>query len=206
MGQSVSHHLKNNNKYSTGNPMEKIGKIFLCTCLALFFVDECIAQKGGAKGAMRNRGRGGAGGRSRGRGGGEGAEDDEEAIERILERYDYSKPRPCVGLCFIKKLAGGGPYEYNSRPEERKPCVGMCYRNKKKGLRNVKRRKRGPRPEQAYHWSPQLPFYMMTEQHNDFVDQEKPCVGLCYITKLEKKNQKLDRDSKKMADKMANTN
>ena len=74
------------------------------------------------------------------------------------------------------------------------------------GLRNVKRRKRGPRPEQAYHWSPQLPFYMMTEQHNDFVDQEKPCVGLCYITKLEKKNQKLDRDSKKMADKMANTN
>ena len=47
---------------------------------------------------------------------------------------------------------------------------------------------------------------MMTEQHNDFVDQEKPCVGLCYITKLEKKNQKLDRDSKKMADKMANTN
>ena len=123
-----------------------------------------------------------------------------------------------------RKLAGGGPYEYNSRPEERKPCVGMCYRNKKKGisknqskikidlkfipqgLRNVKRRKRGPRPEQAYHWSPQLPFYMMTEQHNDFVDQEKPCVGLCYITKLEKKNQKLERDSKKMADKMANTN
>ena len=61
--------------------MENIGKIFLCTCLALLLVDQCNAQKGGAKGAMRNRGRGGAGGRNRGRGGGEGAEDDEEASE-----------------------------------------------------------------------------------------------------------------------------
>ena len=23
-------------------------------------------------------------------------------VASILERYDYSKPRPCVGLCYIK--------------------------------------------------------------------------------------------------------
>lgn len=61
--------------------MENIGKIFVFTCLALLLVEQCHAQKGGAKGAMRNRGRGGAGGRNRGRGGADGAEDDEEASE-----------------------------------------------------------------------------------------------------------------------------
>ena len=63
-------------------------------------LDDCWAQKGGAKGAMRNRGRGGGGGRSGGGRRDEGEEDD--GIQGILGQYDYSKPRPCVGLCFIR--------------------------------------------------------------------------------------------------------
>ena len=51
----------------------------------------------------------------------------------MLERYDYSKPRPCVGLCFIKKLQGKGPIQYLKK-EDRTPCVGMCHRNKLKGF------------------------------------------------------------------------
>ena len=47
----------------------------------LAFVDQTMAQKGGAKGAMRNRGRGGAGGSRRGgnnQAGDDGDDDDSE--------------------------------------------------------------------------------------------------------------------------------
>ena len=67
---------------------------------------------------MRNRGRGGGGaGRRGGARNGEDDDDDDSKypfggdrdlikcnilVASILERYDYSKPRPCVGLCYIK--------------------------------------------------------------------------------------------------------
>ena len=72
-------------------------------------------------------------------------------VASILERYDYSKPRPCVGLCYIKyvsifmcrmenfnstyirKLAGEGPVKYPPRVKERTSCVGMCHRDRVKG-------------------------------------------------------------------------
>ena len=88
----------------------------LACALLLASLDLALAQKGGAKGAMRNRGRGGGGAGRRG-GSRAGDEDEDDAskwrrgrvttylcstVERILERYDYSKPRPCVGLCYIK--------------------------------------------------------------------------------------------------------
>ena len=49
-------------------------KVFFC-CVLLVLVELSWAQKGGAKGAMRNRGKGGGGGRMGGGGGHEEADD-----------------------------------------------------------------------------------------------------------------------------------
>merc|ERR1719384_2450444 len=75
---------------------------------------------------MRNRG--GKGGGSFGGGGGRNVEDEWD-VSTILQHYDYSKPRPCVGLCYIMKLRGGPePVHPKHPPEERTACVGMCHR------------------------------------------------------------------------------
>ena len=51
-------------------------------------------------------------------------------MSTILQHYDYTKPRPCVGLCFIMKMRGGPKPEYPKHPpEERESCVGMCHRS-----------------------------------------------------------------------------
>ena len=71
----------------------------MCLLVMAVLVKHSVAQKGGAKGAMRNRGKGGGGGR---RGGGGHHAADEDDVADILDNYDYSKPRPCVGLCFIR--------------------------------------------------------------------------------------------------------
>merc|ERR1712012_1306999 len=133
---------------------------FWCLLMLCLMLELVSAQKGGAKGAMRNRGRGGGGAGRRG-GAGRNDGDDDDDIASILERYDYSKPRPCVGLCYIKKLQGQGPIKYPKK-EDRKPCVGMCHRNRMKGIRSALKLSR----------------------------KEKPCVGLCYIKKLKKKSRK----------------
>jgi hypothetical protein len=90
-------------------------KVFLCyVLLVTVLVKESWAQKGGAKGAMRNRGKEGVEGE--GGGGGHHAEADDDDIRKmktkskkcitlfagadIREKYDCSKPRACVGLCF----------------------------------------------------------------------------------------------------------
>ena len=53
------------------------------------------------------------------------------AVSTILQHYDYSKPRPCVGLCYIMKLRGGPePVFPKHPPEERTACVGMCHRDR----------------------------------------------------------------------------
>ena len=78
----------------------------------------------------------------------------------IREKYDYSKPRACVGLCFIRKLAGQPPVEYPPRARERTPCVGMCFRTRSSGGKVAMR---------------------MKERKN-----RKPCIGLCFIARLKK--------------------
>merc|ERR1712066_933680 len=81
---------------------------------------------------MRNRG--GKGGGTFGGGGGRNIEDEWD-VSTILQHYDYSKPRPCVGLCFIMKLRGGPKPVYPKHPpEEREACVGMCHRDKEEGV------------------------------------------------------------------------
>jgi len=155
--------------------------VYLALAL-LVLVQLSHAQKGGAKGAMRNRGRGGGGAGRRG-GARNGEDDDDDDIASILERYDYSKPRPCVGLCYIKKLAGEGPVKYPPRVKERTSCVGMCHRDRVKGLKtktlSALRKKR---------------------------QEGRPCVGLCYISKVEKMNRRNQRRMlirKKVIDKMS---
>ena len=61
----------------------------------------------------------------------------------IREKYDYSKPRACVGLCFIRKLAGQPPVEYPPRARDRTPCVGMCFRTRSSGGKVAMRIRRG---------------------------------------------------------------
>jgi len=129
----------------------------------VFIAGVAHAQKGGAKGAMRKGGKGGGGGR--GGGGGHRHMEEFEDISSVLDNYDYSKPRPCIGLCYIKKLRGDKPIKYPEPARKRKSCVGLCHRRREKGL---KRRKTT--------WKDML----VTREDN------KPCVGLCFITKLNK--------------------
>merc|ERR1719429_281462 len=130
-------------------------------------------QKGGAKGAMRKGGKSGGGGVGGGRG--SRNREEEEDISSILDNYDYSKPRPCVGLCFIKKLRGTGPIEYPAPMKERKSCVGVCHRNRLKGIK----RKRSWRD-------------VMKKRS---LERRKPCVGLCFI---KKRNKIRNRSRKRM--------
>merc|ERR1712106_1171506 len=66
--------------------------------------------RGGAKGAMRNRGKGG---------------------DSMAGGFDRSgKDRPCVGLCFLRKLRGEDPVPYEYKPS----CAGLCYLNKLRGV------------------------------------------------------------------------
>ena len=74
----------------------------LVAAVLAILLSTCEAQKGGAKNAMRNRGKSsGGGGGSRVGGGNRGVEVAEGG------RYtgpgaDSSKPRPCEGLCFLR--------------------------------------------------------------------------------------------------------
>ena len=67
--------------------------------ILLALVDEVSCQKGGAKGAMRGRGKGGGragGGRRQGGGGGDDGED--EDINLNLG----GRPGKCIGLCYLR--------------------------------------------------------------------------------------------------------
>ena len=81
-------------------------------------LEQVNAQKGGAKGAMRGRGGGGGGGGRRTGGGASFDDDDDECnhihiiviyyksfsyiVAAMREKYDYTKERPCVGMCFLR--------------------------------------------------------------------------------------------------------
>merc|ERR1712226_1657798 len=82
----------------------KLSLVVVAVILAVL-ISSCEGQKGGAKSAMRNRGRGGSG----------------------------SGRKSCVGLCFLRKLQGKPPMP--EKKEQRKPCVGLCYREKLRKMR-----------------------------------------------------------------------
>merc|ERR1712110_1059816 len=107
----------------------KISMVVVAVILAVL-ISSCEGQKGGAKSAMRNRGRGGSGrgrstmGRNNGNNGGRGQDD-------IFG--NGSGRKSCVGLCFLRKLQGKPPMP--EKKEQRKPCVGLCYREKLRKMR-----------------------------------------------------------------------
>lgn len=92
------------------------------------FLCNVSGQKGGAKGAMRGRGKGG---KSRGGGGNRGGgyqDAGDFSVGEFGGGYG-GKGRPCIGLCYLRKLRGQPP-----EPEvTARPCVGLCYLKKLNG-------------------------------------------------------------------------
>ena len=104
------------------------------------------------------------------------------------------------GFIVFRKLAGEGPVKYPPRVNERTSCVGMCHRDRVKG-------------EKVSLFlsctDPNL-LGLRTKTMSALRKKRakgKPCVGLCYITKLEKMEKRHQRRTKirrKMMDKMSN--
>jgi len=121
--------------------------------LLLLFLGEILytpteAAKGGAKSAMRG-GRGKSTDSVR-RGQGAGDRDDEIDHGGEGDRSVPYKDRPCVGLCYYRKLKGI-KFDIQAYEERRKkkPCIGLCHLNKvalAKGLPGI--RWRNPREEE----------------------------------------------------------
>eukprot|EP00092_Neocalanus_flemingeri_P015308 GFUD01016556.1.p1 GENE.GFUD01016556.1~~GFUD01016556.1.p1 ORF type:complete len:116 (+),score=35.67 GFUD01016556.1:56-403(+) len=102
--------------------------LLLIAALLTILISISDAQKGGAKSAMRNRGK--SGGRSSGARGGGGNRATEEAASggRFSGAGGNSgKPRPCIGLCFLRKLNGEDPVAVKERAP---PCIGLCFLKK----------------------------------------------------------------------------
>ena len=73
----------------------------LVIAMLSIFISTCDGQKGGSKTAMRNRGKsGGRGGGSRGGGG--ARREEQAALGGMGAGRNNGKPRPCVGLCFLR--------------------------------------------------------------------------------------------------------
>merc|ERR1712001_157309 len=112
----------------------KLSLVVVAVILAVL-ISSCEGQKGGAKSAMRNRGRGGGGrGRSsmgRNNYGDSGSRGQDDIFGNGTGR------KACVGLCYLRKLQGKPPLEEKKAP--RKPCVGLCYREKLRKLRASKK-------------------------------------------------------------------
>merc|ERR1711997_36065 len=109
----------------------KLSLVVVAVILAVL-ISSCEGQKGGAKSAMRNRGRGGG---SRGQRpmsrnyGDSGSRGPDDIFGNGTGR------KACVGLCYLRKLQGKPPMA--KRPV-RKPCVGLCYLKKIRALRAAK--------------------------------------------------------------------
>merc|ERR1712241_386059 len=110
----------------------KFSAVALAVILAVL-ISSCEGQKGGAKSAMRNRGRGGG---SRGRTsmsrnyGESGSKGPDDVFGNGTGR------RACVGLCYLRKLQGKPPLPER---KERKACVGLCYLKKMRASKSDKK-------------------------------------------------------------------
>merc|ERR1712048_760993 len=110
----------------------KLSLVAVAVILAVL-ISSCEAQKGGAKSAMRNRGRGGSSGRGGSRRG------NNNPSRGPDDKFgNGTGRRACVGLCYLRKLQGKPPRE-EKNPEERRPCVGLCYREKLRKLRESRK-------------------------------------------------------------------
>lgn len=74
-------------------------KVVVAVILAVL-ISDCEAQKGGAKSAMRNRGRGGSGRGGSSRGRYNNADSGNRGQDDIFG--NGSGRRACVGLCFLR--------------------------------------------------------------------------------------------------------
>merc|ERR1712241_1104130 len=110
----------------------KLSLVVVAVILAVL-ISSCEAQKGGAKSAMRNRGRGG-GSRTGGSRRGNSYSDNNRGPDDKFG--NGTGRRACVGLCFLRKLRGKPPL---AKAAERKPCVGLCYREKLRKLRESRK-------------------------------------------------------------------
>merc|ERR1712066_375067 len=110
----------------------KLSLVAVAVILAVL-ISSCEAQKGGAKSAMRNRGRGG----SSGRGGSRGRNNYADSGSRGPDDNfgNGTGRRACVGLCYLRKLQGKPPLPER---KERKACVGLCYLKKMRASRDKK--------------------------------------------------------------------
>merc|ERR1712106_430888 len=130
----------------------KLNLVLFTILLALVSVVNC--QIGGAKGAMRGRGK--SGGRT---GGGRrnshntGADDDDDD-SNTYGNNRAGRPRPCIGLCYLRKL-DNRPTP-TPRSSDFKPCVGLCYLQKLWGQSKV----------------------------DPITSTKEPCIGLCHREKL----------------------
>ena len=98
-------------------------------------------------------------------------------MSTILQHYDYTKPRPCVGLCFIMKMRGGPKPEYPKHPpEERESCVGMCHRSSSLSLTS-----------HHEHFRDKVEGTTRRRWRQVRKVKRKPCVGMCYRNKLKKR-------------------
>merc|ERR1712215_534068 len=108
--------------------------LMFATVLLSVCIFTCEAQKGGAKSAMRNRGKsGGRGGGSRGGGARSGGDDGGGGSRYSSARVDSDKPKPCIGLCYLRKLKGQDPLPVLKREA---PCIGLCYLKKLKEFKS----------------------------------------------------------------------
>merc|ERR1712215_96412 len=116
-----------------------MGKIFILTMTVLIMYLQIIeAQKGGAKGAMRNRGKGGKG---RGGGSARGGRPGEDTDTGFGGQVDKTgKDRPCIGPCYLRKLRGEDPVPF----EYKESCVGLCHLSRIRGLAHPTPRPRTP--------------------------------------------------------------
>ena len=106
-------------------------------------------------------------------------------VSTILQHYDYSKPRPCVGLCFIMKLRGGPKPVYPKHPpEEREACVGMCHRSSSQSL-----------PSHEGHFRDKEEGVTRRRWRQVRKTKRKPCVGMCHRNKQKKR--RLEHEERK---------
>merc|ERR1712110_978630 len=138
----------------------------LLLAFLLVLVGVVSGQKGGAKGAMRgNRGKGGGSRGGRGRGGGREGGGGVGPGGTMGEDVPWNE-RPCVGLCYLRKLANLPRLKDPSLGKKR--CVGMCYRSRLRGREDQWRKK-----------EERVQAIAKASQVNG-----KPCIGLCYTEKL----------------------
>eukprot|EP00092_Neocalanus_flemingeri_P005898 GFUD01006348.1.p1 GENE.GFUD01006348.1~~GFUD01006348.1.p1 ORF type:complete len:135 (+),score=48.40 GFUD01006348.1:89-493(+) len=116
-------------------------KVFACFLVVIVCSSNlCDGARGGARSMMNKRNKQ----KSRG-GGGRGnglvvGETDTEGMDQLSSSSDDYDTRPCIGLCYYRKLNGiVVDKKKMAKRRARQPCVGMCHRERKKKAKERRR-------------------------------------------------------------------